>query len=98
MFVDATKYMKVQDDELDKSFGVEHDSDSKFAKTSFESFVIEPSHLPYGTPWYKQKKVYVPIIGAISLVLAIGGIFGVLILSDSIVLDAPISTNSTLID
>ena len=97
MFVDATRYMKVQDEDLDKSFAQQEET--KFGKASFESFTLEPSHLPYETPWYKKKRYVVPAIVTTVVIFAIAGVFGVLVLSDGLFIDgasyAP--SNSTIV-
>lgn len=48
VFVDATKYLKVQDDDLENAFDDHstHGADDKYSKASFESFQIDPTELP----------------------------------------------------
>lgn len=99
VFVDATKYMKVQDDDLAHTFSsarASHDStggrgpyddpDSKYTKASFESFQIEPTRYEGQSSssfWQSRRVVIVGVVVVVAILAALGGVLALFLMEDA---------------
>lgn len=74
VFVDATRYMKVQDEDLADTFDdqKENEIDAKYNTAHFDSFTIEPSTFTTQEPWYRRKSVWIPALLTLVVILGIG--------------------------
>lgn len=89
MFVDAQKYLKVQDQDLNDAFddndshhrGTSGDND-KYSKASFESFQLEPTTMDEGTGWWRRSSRVIPILVIIAIVVAVGVGLGLIFFLD----------------
>ncbi|CCG83668.1 protein of unknown function [Taphrina deformans PYCC 5710] len=75
VFVDAQRYLKVQDEDLDDAFDDSHSHasrDDKYSKASFESFQIDPTTFATGQSKWRQYLFPIIVFGSIGLAVVAG--------------------------